>query len=49
MAKIREKLLKGGSVVTKNKKTRFEASNEERNNVKVELWKKDLYYYYYLH
>lgn len=29
MAKIREKLLKGGSVITKLKKTRFEASNEE--------------------
>ena len=29
MAKIREKLLKGGSVVTKLKKTRFEATNEE--------------------
>lgn len=29
MAKIREKLLKGGSVVTKSKKTRFDASNDE--------------------
>lgn len=29
MAKIREKLLKGGSVMTKSKKTRFEADDEE--------------------
>lgn len=29
MAKIREKLLKGGSIVRKSKKTRFDASNDE--------------------
>ena len=29
MAKIKEKLLKGGSVVTKSKKTKFDASNDE--------------------
>lgn len=29
MAKIREKLLKGGSVVTKHKKTQFDANDEE--------------------